>query len=328
MFPLVSSLFLIGVGALCWGLRGRTVGNHPACRRCGYDLSGRPTGAQACSECGVELSRSNAIRVGIRRRRPLPVVAGLLLALPAGAWLLSPSVRAIGDRDWEPNKPTFWVIRDAGSPDSILEARAIHELMRRLDSGKLNDGQVRQLAAVLLRVQLKLPSEELDQIVRIAHTRGQLRDDQWQQYWIQALPYSLHAEISSDAPDQVQVWPRTDMRNWRWGGFSLPNFTVGVVARSLRIGRYSCPTSGLLWCATTCQDARMDTRTGLDFVPLSSGRSEATSSENLPVTATFDLVVYDLQTNALLAKVPVTLSTNIILPAGKTIAPAPPASRP
>jgi len=31
---------MAGIVALCFGLRGRRVGAHPYCRRCGFDLFG------------------------------------------------------------------------------------------------------------------------------------------------------------------------------------------------------------------------------------------------------------------------------------------------
>ena len=39
------------------GWRGRRVNRHPICRRCEFDLFGRPAEATRCAECGADLRR-------------------------------------------------------------------------------------------------------------------------------------------------------------------------------------------------------------------------------------------------------------------------------
>src|SRR5688500_6972626 len=72
-----------GVGfVLAWaGWRGRRVNNHPLCRRCGFDLTGRPPDSARCAECGADLSDRCAIRVGQRECRRRPLAAGVVLIL-------------------------------------------------------------------------------------------------------------------------------------------------------------------------------------------------------------------------------------------------------
>jgi hypothetical protein len=46
---------LVGIGGavtLRAGLRGRQIDNHPLCRRCGFDLTGRLAHSAKCAECG------------------------------------------------------------------------------------------------------------------------------------------------------------------------------------------------------------------------------------------------------------------------------------
>jgi ankyrin repeat protein len=70
--------------ALAWvGLRGRSVDNHPHCRKCGYDLYGRPAGGVVCPECGSDLKQPGAVRSGQRRRQPGFVVAAVACVMLA-----------------------------------------------------------------------------------------------------------------------------------------------------------------------------------------------------------------------------------------------------
>src|SRR5690349_6074803 len=50
-----AATLLLGVVLLALGLRGRRVGDHPYCRRCGFDLFGLPPAHPACPECGADL---------------------------------------------------------------------------------------------------------------------------------------------------------------------------------------------------------------------------------------------------------------------------------
>ena len=50
------SLFGLSLAATVVALRGRRVGDHPYCRRCGFDLFGKPPGSTVCSECGADLA--------------------------------------------------------------------------------------------------------------------------------------------------------------------------------------------------------------------------------------------------------------------------------
>src|SRR2546427_12425775 len=84
-FYLLSPLGLMMIGglfALVYGIRGRRTDDHPICRRCGFDLFGRPEGSEGCSECGADLHAATAMRIGHRRRRPMLALLGVLLILP------------------------------------------------------------------------------------------------------------------------------------------------------------------------------------------------------------------------------------------------------
>src|SRR4051812_43159994 len=94
-------------------IRGRRVGDHPVCRKCGFDLYGRPSGSARCGECGADLSRRRAVRAGRRRpRRGLAAAAGQVLALSAGVAGVAGWVAARGV-DVNRYKPVWWLTAEA-----------------------------------------------------------------------------------------------------------------------------------------------------------------------------------------------------------------------
>src|SRR3954452_20405965 len=96
--PGVASLLTLAL--LVYALRGRRVDDHPLCRRCGFDLFGKPAESTVCSECGADLGRRRAMRVGQRESR-----AGLLrMAWPA----LAISVVWSGLLGWDAARRTDW----------------------------------------------------------------------------------------------------------------------------------------------------------------------------------------------------------------------------
>src|SRR4051812_46274060 len=87
-FPLL--LLLISLPLLFLGLRGRVVGSHPVCRKCGFDLTGLPVTSSNCPECGSDLRKPRATRRGhlVRRRGMLWTGAILLfMGLVSGGFV-------------------------------------------------------------------------------------------------------------------------------------------------------------------------------------------------------------------------------------------------
>src|SRR4051812_39396348 len=92
---------IIGAGALLGGffllgggVRGGPGDDHPVCRKCGFDLFGRPEGTFTgrCSECGMDLAKKRAVRMGNRRKR------GRILG--AGALVTAVGVMGLGSMGW------------------------------------------------------------------------------------------------------------------------------------------------------------------------------------------------------------------------------------
>src|SRR5688572_4396475 len=148
---ILALITLLASGAmLAWAMRGRRVDDHPMCRRCGFDLYGRPSDAQRCSECGADLGRRRAVRVGRRERRRGVVAVtapGLLLSL---GWLAfvgwTAAARVAGTR----HKPAWWLTRLAESKDPAPRDAALGELTRRIPEGTLGTEREQALIAKAL----------------------------------------------------------------------------------------------------------------------------------------------------------------------------------
>jgi hypothetical protein len=121
---------------LVLGVRGKRLNDHPACRRCGFDLDGlelaRPE--PRCPECGRPCSTAGgrlAVRRGVRRRRPLVAWIGvallLLVAAPAG----TVSTLLYTGADLDHDKPVWRLRHEGGSTRDLTAENARRELRRR-----------------------------------------------------------------------------------------------------------------------------------------------------------------------------------------------------
>jgi hypothetical protein len=139
VFGALGVVLLLGVVLAVLGLRGVRTDDHPLCRRCRFDLTGRAPGSTRCPECGGNLSSSLAIVVGHRRRRRGPLVAGLAIVLPSLLVLGLLGWRAAANVDWRSTEPTWLLLRQAGSADATWRTPALREVNRRV--GQFDTGR-------------------------------------------------------------------------------------------------------------------------------------------------------------------------------------------
>lgn len=66
---------------LVWGWRGRSIGDEPHCRTCGFNLVGSLPAAATCPECGAGLGGRYSVQRGQRRRHGGLMIAGLCIGL-------------------------------------------------------------------------------------------------------------------------------------------------------------------------------------------------------------------------------------------------------
>lgn len=186
-----AALVTIGAVAAClWAWRGRRIDDHPLCRKCGFDLTGRPETSRLCPECGRDVTLPRAIRVGHRRKR-----AGWLWA-SGGALFLIAVVAGLGGYvvyrkvDLVPYEPSWWLARQCTSADVPTRAAALRELKVRL--GDKRAGTATLLPAIdrILAYQADL-SHVWDvgwgDLVYDAHVAGGLDDARWRRYLTQMM---------------------------------------------------------------------------------------------------------------------------------------------
>ena len=73
--------FLVGVVLLWLGFRGRQIGGEPRCRRCGYDLTGRPDDSNSCAECGADADRRSDLFGKVSPEMIVAATGGLIVLI-------------------------------------------------------------------------------------------------------------------------------------------------------------------------------------------------------------------------------------------------------
>src|SRR5262245_35278626 len=134
--PLLFLAILIAIALLAIALRGRRIDDHPLCRKCKFDLTGKPDTSTRCPECGADLTRPHATRVGHRKIRPR--LASVAVSIFVACVFLAPfaSAPAIYTRSL-PYQPLFLLRLQARmGPSKGLDALAA-ELTRRVNAGAL-----------------------------------------------------------------------------------------------------------------------------------------------------------------------------------------------
>jgi hypothetical protein len=145
VIALLLVLFFVGGGLFLSGWLGRAIDDHPICRKCGFDLVGRPAESMRCSECGTDLSSPRSIRIGHQRRRPLLLSMGMLLLL-IDALLLVQIVASANHWDWNRYKPVWLLRSELRGSDPQSQGAALKELARRVNAGELSAAQATAIA--------------------------------------------------------------------------------------------------------------------------------------------------------------------------------------
>jgi ribosomal protein L37E len=195
---LIASLatFAVSTVLVLIALRGRRVNDHPLCRRCGFDLFGKPPESTVCSECGADLGRRRAVRVGQReRQRWLLQVAGPMLAISVG-WSGLLGWDAARLTDWNRHKPVWWLMREVdGRPGPTRDA-ALVELGRRIAGRSLPPDRSSALVDRALDWQAdagKPWSPGWGVVVESARAADRLTYDKWERYMAQSVTFTLEA---------------------------------------------------------------------------------------------------------------------------------------
>jgi hypothetical protein len=189
-----AAAFVLSAVLLVVALRGRRVDDHPICRKCGFDLFGKPEGATVCSECGADLTRQGAVRIGRREKRRRLIGVALPVLIVCTAWLGLLGWGASRGTDWNKHKPVWWLMRDARGPDAAARDAALRELARRLTDGKLTPQRVDALVDLALDVQGDRSRPWADgwgEVVGAARDAGKLSPEKWRRYARQGVEVKL-----------------------------------------------------------------------------------------------------------------------------------------
>ncbi len=230
-----AAMLVAAVAVLLAALRGRRTDDHPLCRRCGYDLTGRPDGAAddaRCPECGADLAPPRAVRVGHRVRRRGIVAVGVLLLLLGGvgtgvtAW---PRVRAF---DPLPHEPLWWLRHGMAGPAADRDV-VFAEVARR--APWLTAGQLAPFVDRALSIQARPALSDVPayHLVESARAAGKLPDDRWATYARQAYTLALTARPTVVAGDPLRTdFPVTAVRlDDRWFMVTIDCTSLSVDGR-------------------------------------------------------------------------------------------------
>ena len=275
---LAVGLLLVGIG-----LRGRRVSNDAFCRSCGFNLRGRWPEIERCPECGAGVDTRSGVRIGLRRRRWIPVAAGAVLCLTA---LLQVGM-LLAPQDLDRYKPVWWLRFEARHGTAAASADAIDELLRRINDGSLAVDAIAPISDALLRRQAD-GSQEWDPIfgdaIEIARAGGAVDDAQWQNYFVQGLTPEFTVRQHVREGEGVPL--SADIREVRLGsgtyryGFHLDDFRSGAASVTGRcpeaivtVGTGSSGSTGVRMIMSVDLGPRVAVLHGLRSARIGMGRS-------------------------------------------------------
>jgi hypothetical protein len=193
-FAAVIPPLIAGVALVWLGVRGRRVDDHPICRRCGFDLFGRPDGSDRCAECGADLAHPRALRDGRRERRRGLLGGGVALLLVAVALAGGKGYTAYLASDVQSNKPAWWLVRELDSGDPAVAAAAAQELSSRVLTRTLVQRHIDNAADRLLERQAdeqRTWDPAFGNFIDGARQANQLDDARYHRYAAQAARFAL-----------------------------------------------------------------------------------------------------------------------------------------
>lgn len=260
---LAAIAFTTAIPGLWWGLRGKRIDDHPLCRKCGFDLTGRPDASMQCSECGADLQRPNAIRIGHRAKRRGVVVASLavlLLGLLMGSLVAILATRKFNPLEYAP----MWYVEIAVlGPSGIARDDGVAETQRRMKLPNAKAATFQKLIGQLLAAQgdeTKPWAGAWGDLLENFRQAQMLSDAQAKQYFSQLVKIKIitrpEVRPGADVPVQVNVTLRGNSRDsypglgYRmyltrpdgrsavtWTGGSLTNVNSKFMAARLRDGQ-------------------------------------------------------------------------------------------
>lgn len=258
---LLVVVLLFSASGLIWAWRGKQIDDHPLCRECGFDLTGRAQGSERCSECGAELQKPGAVVVGHRERRwQWVVVLAVLLLLVAtsGVTLTVVVARRV---DLTPWKPTSWLVSDLSSGNAASQQNAMAELLRRIHAPGAQGSDFLWAADKFLAVQANPKAvwdPRMGDVIEALQAAGLLDSERYVRY-LQQVPQhkvlcrntvqrgeqlAYRIEQDSRSGSRTQLMAREQIELFI-NGVKVSDKPGGYSGSTLSGGKGS--TSGLLW---------------------------------------------------------------------------------
>lgn len=219
-----SAMFVLGL----WRMRR---GRDPHCARCHHNLTGL-VASDRCPECGADLTRDRATRLGAPYRRWRLVIAGtIVLAIGIGTIIVGGYARSNPATvvKWLPDWAVLMNARSTGE----YQAPARTELVRRLIAGSLSSGSLTGAVdhALTFQADLSTPWDAYwGEFIETARQAGRVEDEVWAQYLDQAIITTVRARRRVRAVDLLAVELTTDTRFGQLSGDIRYSITAPVPA--------------------------------------------------------------------------------------------------
>lgn len=192
-------LFALGLYLFITGRRGRLIDDHPLCKRCRFDLTGKAKDNTLCPECGHDVSQPKQIRHGNRKRSPARTVVGSVMLLLAMLLAVLVSATLYNNVNWFGFLPT-WYLRDQVNTDTKWAGKSWREFNSRYFRKKLNQTQIKQITKDALAFQAdgKRPwIADAGRWIEKVHDDGKLSTEDWYKYLaVIAETYAISSKVT------------------------------------------------------------------------------------------------------------------------------------
>ena len=152
-FLILTGVLLAGATLAFLGWRGRRINRVPACRDCGFDLSGVLPNGVTCPECGAGLRRPKAVRNGQRKRLKTAIALGILLMIGSSSILGLGFFAATTNTNLDAFKPLELLAFELRYGGQSMVESAATEIKRRYDAGLLSASEQSEVIDLALDVQ-------------------------------------------------------------------------------------------------------------------------------------------------------------------------------
>lgn len=191
-------MLLLAISGCCFvfiGVRGRKIGSMPTCAKCTFDLSGARSDSDKCPECGNDLKKRNATRVGVRKRSPLRVLCGAFLLLIGLLMVGAAVVPNANAKSLAPKLPLGALVFQAKVSSTKAQTVWIDEIRTRIPTmGPGDKAQVANLVQFVLQLQqdsTRAWNTSWGDLVVDAHDFGVIPNATMEQFIVQSVSVQL-----------------------------------------------------------------------------------------------------------------------------------------